>query len=121
MKTTRDMSDRHEIHLADVLDGRRTRGSGNQSRDQGDVKQSYGAGEFVFCGDGKSTLHRSISVSLADWEKITEQAHWARPLLPLRFYASLRGDEYTDLVVCSLDDFAAMQDAANQWFLNLET
>lgn len=114
MKSTRDLSDRHEAHLAKVLHGRRTRGSGNQSRDQGDGKQDYAEAEWVFCWDGKSTRARSITVHRSDWEKITEQSHWALPLLPLRFYFNDRLTEWLDLVVCDLDTFSDLQQVANE-------
>lgn len=114
MKTTRDMSSRHEDHLASVLNGRKTKGSGSHWSDQTDGKQAYGSGEWVYSWDGKSTGASSISISRAMWDKIIEQAHWAKPLIPIRFYLNARLTESLDLVVCSLDDFAEMQCAANE-------
>jgi hypothetical protein len=114
VKTTRDMSDRHERRLAEVLEGRITRGSGSTFKDQGDGKQAYRSAEFVFCWDGKATRARSASVKLEDWEKITEQSHWARPLLPIRFYHDDRLTRFTDLVVLDLETFADLQSTANE-------
>jgi hypothetical protein len=108
------MSERHEKHLVNVLGGRMTKGSGSTFADQGDGKQDYRSGQYVFCWDGKSTMAKSISVSIDMWEKIEEQAHWARPAIPLRFYSDRRGINTLDLVVCSLTDFADMQTAANE-------
>jgi hypothetical protein len=115
-KTTRDMSDRHEDHLAAVLDGRKTRGSGNQSRDQMDGKQSYREQHYTFTWDGKATLAKSISVTRQMWAKAKEQAHWAVPILPLRFYANERLTAVeADLVVIDLDTLAEIQRDANAW------
>ena len=113
-KTTRDLSDRHEKHLAAVLHGRMTRGSGNQFKDQGDGKQEYRSGEYVFCWDGKATEGKSIGVSREMIEKITEQAHWAQPMIALRFYENARLTEATDWVAIELDTFARMQEDANE-------
>jgi hypothetical protein len=99
LKTTRAMSDRHEDHLADLFAGRKTRGSGNQSRDQMDGKQEYRSQRYVFAWDGKATLGKSIGVTLEMWRKAKEQAHWAIPVLPLRWYANERlTDVAADLV-----------------------
>lgn len=115
-KTTRDMSDRHEDHLADVLSGRKTKGSGNQFRDQMDGKQSYREEHYVFAWDGKSTLGKSVSVTREMWAKAEEQSHWATPILPLRFYANARLTQVdADLVVVDLDVFAQMQHDANEY------
>ena len=116
LKTTRAMSDRHEDHLAEVLAGRKTRGSGNQFRDQMDGKQSYREQHYTFAWDGKATLGKSISVTREMWAKAQEQAHWATPILPLRFYANERLTQVdADLVVVDLDTFAAMQRDANAY------
>lgn len=115
--TTHKMAARHEAHLAAFLGGRKTRGSGNQAFDQGDGKQPYREGEYTFCWDGKSTLGKSIGISREMWAKISEQSHWARPLIPLRFYADERLTKVdADLVVCDLGDFAAMQEDANLYW-----
>ena len=113
--TTRRMSDLHETYLADLLGGRRTRGSGNQSRDQMDGKNAYHSGAFVFAWDGKSTLGRSLSVSLDMWRKAREQSHWATPLLGLRWYRNERLTEVAlDLVVVEASVFADLLRAANE-------
>jgi len=60
--TTRDLSDKHEKHLAQLLGGRRTPGSGNGFANPMDVRQSHYDG-LAFAIDGKSTLSASVSVT----------------------------------------------------------
>lgn len=113
-KTTRDLSDRHEAHVAEVLGGRQTRGSGNQWRDQTDGKNAKGDETYVFAWDGKATLAASTTVRLSDWEKVVEQGHGHRPALPLRFYTDARLTGHVDLVVIDLDDLAELREQANE-------
>ncbi len=115
-KTTHDMASRHESHLAALFQGRMTRGSGNQARDQMDGKQVYRSQGYVFAWDGKSTLGKSIGVSREMWAKAQEQAHWAIPILPLRFYANDRLTAVdADLVVIEADVLADLQRDANAY------
>lgn len=95
------MGDIHEEHILHVFGGRRTRGSGNQWRDQTDVRMSDHDEAVAFAFDGKSTLAKSASVSRADLDKLTEQAAELRPCLALRFYANgrLRDTEAEDWYV----------------------
>lgn len=103
-KTTRDMSHRHETHLADVLDGRMTRGSGSTWHDKADGKHRHGTRTYAFAWDGKSTTGKSIGVSVAMWDKIVEDADGMIPMIPLRFYADTRLSRVTlDLVALELD------------------
>lgn len=114
MTTTRDMSDRHETYLADLLDGRTTRGSGNQWHDQTDGKHTLYEQMYAFAWDGKATMAKSISVSLKMWEKLVEQARPHLPALPLRFYQDARARKVTeDLIVIRLQDFADLLHDAN--------
>lgn len=99
------MAEDHERYLADVLRGRKTRGSGNQFANPCDGRQNRYETGMAFAWDGKSTLGKSISVSRAMWDKLEEQAHGERPLLPLRFYNTERLSVGLDLVVLDLDDF----------------
>ena len=106
--TTRQMSDAHELFLAEILGAERTRGSGNQFVAQMDVRHPDGA--WRWAADGKSTFGNSIGVTRAMWDKAVEQSHGRRTLLPLRWYAP--GDNrltpVLDLVVVDLHDFAEM-------------
>ncbi len=114
--TTRKLSDRHEEYLADVFGGRKTRGSGNQPNDQMDGKQSYGDEHYVFAWDGKATLGKSISVTRQMVHKAIEQSHWARTMIPLRFYADARLTEVEfDLAVIQVNDLAEMMADANAY------
>lgn len=108
------MSDAHEAHIAAVLKGRVTRGSGNQWRDQMDVKQHRFLGQYVFACDGKSTLGLSVGVTRAMWQKAIEQAQGAIPVIPLRFYSNSRltGVD-ADLAILPLDTLGSLQEDAN--------
>lgn len=110
--TTRDLSDRHEAFVAEGLDGRVTAGSGSTFRDQADVRTQPDRGSFVWSADGKSTLGKSIGVSLAMLHKLVEQSHWARPLLPLRFYLDERLTRAEDWVALRWVDFLELDEAA---------
>lgn len=112
--TTRDLSDKHEAYLADLLGGRRTRGSGNQFNDQMDGRQHRFDGPVAFAWDGKATTGKSISVSLAMWEKAVEQAGGERAALALRWYLNERLTEAVDLITVSADDFAELLELAHE-------
>lgn len=115
--TTRDLSDRHEAHIAQLTGGRLCRGSGNQTNNPLDVRMAPGRHTpYAFGFDGKSTQAASLSVSVAAWEKLVSQAHDLRPAMPLRFY----GPDNTlpvrhDLVVIKLDDFVEILELANTY------
>lgn len=110
------MGDLHEQHVANVLGQRQTRGSGNQWRDQMDSKHDRTSCVFAFANDGKSTLGKSIGVSLAMWTKAVEQAGGERPMLTLRFYADASLTKVlADLAACDLLDFAEMREDAERW------
>lgn len=111
--TTRKMSDKHEDWLADLLEGRKAKGSGNQWHNPADGRHNSRHQEFAFAWDGKSTLAKSASISLAMWEKIREQALPERPMVPVRFYRNERLDVALDLVVVDARDFAELLEAAN--------
>ena len=112
--TTRKLSDAHEAHLADLLGGRMTKGSGNQWHDQSDGKQPMDL-PYSFSWDGKASMGKSISVTREMWVKIRQQAHDRRPAIPLRWYDTEKLDVGLDLVVILLDDFACLLADANRW------
>lgn len=112
--TTRDLSDRHEAHLVQVLGGRRTPGSGNQANNPMDGRHNRYTSGLAFAWDGKATLGKSLSISLAMWEKAQEQALGERPMLALRWYLNERLTDQVDLVAVSLDDFVEMRDLAER-------
>lgn len=113
--TTRKMSDAHETWLSSLLEGRMTKGSGNQWHNPMDGRHSSMHQHYAFAWDGKSTLGKSIGVSLNMWEKAREQASPEMPLLPLRFYATERLDVALDLVVLKATTFADILADANAW------
>lgn len=110
--TTREMSDAHEERIAEVLGVRQTRGSGNQFNDPTDGRTPHDGGAFEWAADGKSTLGKSIGVSRAMWAKLVEQAHGARPAVPLCFYDDQRLTVGLDLVVVRLYDLGELLETA---------
>lgn len=112
--TTRDMSDAHEKYLVGLLGGRRTKGSGNQFQNPMDGRHNRYEDALAFAWDGKSTLGKSVSVTLEMWEKAVEQSLSERPMLALRWYHNERLTEATDLLVVSADDFAELLDLARR-------
>src|SRR5690242_1814277 len=87
---TRKMSARHEDDLVDLLGGTRTRNSGATWADQADGHQINQEGHYRFTWDGKSTLGKSIGVTVEMYGKLCEQARGLIPMLPLRWYRDNR-------------------------------
>jgi hypothetical protein len=107
--TTRDLSDKHEAWLADLLDGRITRGSGSTFADQMDGKNDRHTQHYPLAWDGKATQRGSVSVSREMWAKAVEQSHGLTPALALRFYGPGYGlTPELDLIATEANDFAAM-------------
>lgn len=79
----------HEIYLAKVNDGSKSRASGSKWFDQGDGRNAHDL-PFAFCWDGKAALAgtKSISVTREMIAKIREQAQGERPQIGLRWYAT---------------------------------
>ncbi|MFH8483138.1 hypothetical protein [Streptomyces sp. NPDC018055] len=116
MSLNKEMGDQHEKHVAEKLQMRQTRGSGNQWRDPMDGRHNRLDTEWAYANDGKSTLKKSVGVSLGMWNKAVEQAGGERPLLTLRFYKDERlSGVHADLAVTDLDDFAEQREAAVRW------
>jgi hypothetical protein len=101
--TTQRMGELHEIHLAEINHGTKTKSSGNQWHDQGDGRNTHDE-PFAFCWDGKSTRGKQIAVTLDMIAKIREQAQGERPQIGLRWY----GNDALDIV---LEDWIAVTDA----------
>ena len=91
MPDTHAMAERHEQHVAEVLGGARTRGSGSQWHDKGDGHTAHGD-LFEWFWDCKSTLGKSLSITRVMLAKLDEEAHSGRPLLPVVFFDSDRLD-----------------------------
>jgi cell division protein ZapA (FtsZ GTPase activity inhibitor) len=85
--TTQRMGELHEEYLAEINGGRKSKSSGNQWDDPGDGRNHHDD-PFNFCWDGKSTLSKSLSVTLDMIGKIREQAGGERPELGLRWYGT---------------------------------
>jgi hypothetical protein len=69
---------------------------------------------IAFAFEGKATRGKSLSITMADWQKLTVQAHDLRPAMAYRFY---RPDNtltpLADLVMVKSDDFAEILELAN--------
>lgn len=110
MSDVKRLADRHEQHVASMLGAKNSRASGSQWHDQADGRMSRYADQFAWAFDCKCALPqtKSIGVSREMWVKIEEQAHGNRPMIPLRFYSTSRGDVFRDLVVITLDDLVEL-------------
>ena len=113
--TTRKMSNDHERWLVELFGGRRTKGSGNQWHNQMDGRMASREDHYAFAWDGKSTLGKSVGVSLDMWTKAVEQALPERPMLPLRWYSNERLEVGLDLVVMSAYDASEVIWDANKY------
>lgn len=112
--TTRKMSDAHELYLVEQFGGRRTKGSGNQWSNPMDGRHNQILQESALAWDGKSTLSKSVGVSLAMWEKAVEQAGMEEPMLALRWYRTERLDVLLDLAVVRTPYLARLVQQSNE-------
>lgn len=112
----KEMGDRHEEYLIEVLGGKQSKGSGNQWHSPMDGRHNRYAERYAFAWDGKSTTTGTISVDLPMWEKAVEQAGGERPMLALRWYPTERPSVQnvggTDLAVLDLLDLSALLEDA---------
>lgn len=109
------LSQRHEDDIAGWFgEGTRHPGSGNQFTKPLDGRSGF-AGEWDFAWDCKAAMPgtQSITITRAMLDKLLEQCHGRRPLLPLRFYDTERGDyrDHHDLVVVRASDAISMVEA----------
>ena len=112
--STRDLSDRHEKFLAQLIGGRVTPGSGNHFANQADARGDVRRQRYAFAVDGKCTAGASISVKLADWYKIVDQAHDEFPALVLRWYLDGTLRNTVDLVAIPAALLAELLDQVNR-------
>lgn len=107
--TTQQMGDKHEVFLAQVNGGTKTRASGSKWHDQGDGRNAHDE-PFAFCWDGKSTRGQQIAVTLAMIAKIREQAQGERPQIGLRWYGNDALDQVTeDWIAIPAADFEELK------------
>lgn len=112
---TAEMGERHELYLAEVFGGAKTRASGSKWFDQGDVRNNHDQ-PFAFCVDGKSTLGKSIAVTRDMIKKIRDQAQGEAPALGLRFYGNANLDQVDeDWVAVTGADWEAVLASARRW------
>jgi hypothetical protein len=108
------MAEAHEDYMAWLFDGHPAQGSGNQWQNPADGRTSRVHRRFAFAWDCKSTMFKSMTISLAMWDKIREQAGGERPMLPIRFYVDEKLRVARDLVVLDAEDFAELLERANR-------
>jgi hypothetical protein len=117
------MGQLHEEHLAGMLGGRVTKGSGSQWSDPNDTRANHMADPFAFSAQAKSTLGNSISLTREIIAKAVEEAGGERPALGLRFYANERLDHLgpdDDWVAFRTADASEILDAARR-LIEIET
>lgn len=110
------MADAHEADMAEVIDGKVQKGSGNQWHAQGDLKNGEYLVAYPITGEGKATLGKGHTITREMWSKIVEQTFGQNPALFLRFYRdeSLRTVD-GDLAVTSVSLFAQILRDARSW------
>src|SRR4051794_3164394 len=101
----------HESDVAELLGGHRSKSSGNQWHDAADGKHGH-YDDFAFAWDCKCVLPttQSIRITRAELAKITTQAAGRRPLVPVRFYASERGQIAYDMALVRIHDLAELRE-----------
>lgn len=112
---TARMGELHEIYLAEVNAGRKSRASGSQWTDPADGRNAHDE-PYALAWDGKSTLGKSISLTLDMLRKIREQALGEIPELGLRWYGT--GDlkkVLEDWVALPGDDLKEILSSARTW------
>jgi hypothetical protein len=109
------MGEKHEEYLAGVNAGRKSKASGSQWTDPADGRNAHDE-PYALAWDGKSTLGKSIAVTLDMIRKIREQALGEIPQIGLRWYAnqSLR-DVLEDWVAVPGDDWKDILASARSW------
>jgi hypothetical protein len=108
------MSEKHEDHIAEVFEGRKTPGSGNKAANPMDVRQSRYSQSVAFAVDGKSTRGKSISVTRPMLDKAVEQAHGERPAISLRFYDDDRLKGFEDWTLVREDDLVELMERSEK-------
>jgi len=109
------MGELHEIHLAEVFGGTKTKASGSQWTDPADGANHHDD-PYAFRWDGKSTRAKSLAITLAMIEKIAEQAGGERPAIGLRWYGNdALTDVLADWVAVRDVDWSELLDAARKW------
>ncbi len=113
-RPTRDLSDRHEAFLGELLEAPLNPGSGNQFNNPTDARQSRFHRAMAFAVDGKATLAKSMSITRAMIDKLREQARGERPMLGVRFYDGDALTSYDDWVMIEAEDFRALMQRSDK-------
>lgn len=108
------MSQKHEIEVNKWLGGRKSKASGSQWNDQLDGRRNRYTSAFAWAWDCKATHAKSMSISRAMLDKLTEQAQGERPILPIRFYEDERLKKYDDWVLVRMGDFVEVSEWAEE-------
>jgi len=111
---TKKLADLHEEYLADVLQGRKTKSSGNQLHDPADGRNAPYS-PLGFAWDCKCAMPgtKSISITREMLSKIEHESHgMLMPGVPIRFYESERGAVEHDWIAIRTEDLRALLDYA---------
>lgn len=111
------MADGHEADIADWIGGSLQKSSGNQWHSQGDAKNGEYLTPLPVTGDGKATMHASVSIKRSDWAKLVEQTFGQNPVLFHRFYRPGTGPlvAEVDLATVSVEFFCELLENARKW------
>lgn len=110
------MGQKHEADVNKLLGLTPSPGSGNRENRPLDGRHNPGDVHYAFGADCKSTLGKSLSVTLDGWGKLRDQAHNLRPIMPLRWYRDGNLEHVIhDLVVVDLNDFKELWDDAEAY------
>jgi hypothetical protein len=112
--TTQQMGEKHEVFLAEVNGGTRSKASGSQWDDPADGRSPHD-GPLAFAWDGKSTRGEGLTITLKMIAKIREQALSERPEIGLRWYANDNLDQVAeDWIAVPAADFRELLELARK-------
>ncbi len=112
---TKKLADAHEVDMAELLQGRKTKSSGNQLNDPADGRHAP-YDELGLAWDCKCAMPgtKSISITREMLSKIEHEAHLLKPAIPIRFYATERGAVEHDWIAIRLQDFLELLDRVRE-------
>jgi hypothetical protein len=110
MSVISKLAELHELDIARWFGGRKSKSSGNQFNDQADGRHNRYHRAIAFAWDCKAAMPgtKSISITRSMLAKLEEQAHAEQPLLPIRFYATERGQVEYDYTLIRTQDLRAL-------------
>lgn len=114
--SSKELSIRHEEHIAKLFDGKRSPSSGAAETDAGDVRCKHLLIECKMTGSPGNMVSKPLPKFVQEFEKIAQEA-WAEgkdPVLALRYYfpdSILAGpDGWIDLGLMLASDLSWLED-----------